>query len=232
MSQNNSKIKLHLGCGGKYFKGYVNIDFPPSEHTIIIPKTDVSKDIRDLYYPENSVDEIRSHHLFEHFSRQTALKLLIQWRRWLKPKGILIIETPDFEESAKMFLTTNNLEKKFKLARHIFGSHEAEWAYHRDFWDKSKFQLVLNKLGFKILKIQQIPSYYRKNSGFIAKVIGKLAPRSIKNLTGDILPNIIVKAKKDSRIIDEQREIESILSLSLVGIDKNLLGVWLKDIGY
>lgn len=227
-----SKVKLHLGCGRNYFVGYINIDFPLSKHTVIVPKADIYKDIRDLEYPENSVDEIRSHHLFEHFSRQEALKLLSQWRHWLKPQGLLIIETPDFEESVKMFVATNNLEKKFKLARHIFGSHEANWAYHRDFWDKSKFQLVLNKLGFKIIKIQQIPSYHRKNSSFIAKVIGKLAPRPIKELTGDILPNIIVEAKKDSRIIDEKKEIELILSLSLVGTEKNLLNIWLKDIGY
>lgn len=232
MAQNNSELKLHLGCGQRYLKGYINIDFPSSEHTIIVPKADLYKDIRNLEYPENSIDEIRSHHLFEHFSRQDALKLLSQWRYWLKPQGLLIIETPDFEECVKRFVVTHNLEKKFKLARHIFGSHEAAWAFHKDFWNKSKFQLVLNKLGFKIIKIQQIPSYYRKNSSFVAKVIGKLAPQPIKELAGDILPNIIVEAKKDGRIIDKQKEIESILSLSLVGTEKNLLNVWLKDVGY
>ncbi|KKQ68421.1 MAG: Methylase involved in ubiquinone/menaquinone biosynthesis-like protein [Parcubacteria group bacterium GW2011_GWA2_38_27] len=213
-------------------EGYVNIDFPPSEHTIIIPKADIFKDIRKLEYQENSVDEIRNHHLFEHFSRQEALKLLLQWRRWLKLGGLLVIETPDFEECAKLFITTNDIEKQFKLARHIFGSHEAEWALHKDFWSKSKFKFVLNKLGFSVSEIQQNRSYYRKDNSFIAKVVGKIAPESIKNLTGDILPNIIVRAEKDNRVIDEQKEIVSILLMSLVGGQKGLLDVWLKDIGY
>ncbi|KKQ97180.1 MAG: hypothetical protein A2626_00660 [Candidatus Nealsonbacteria bacterium RIFCSPHIGHO2_01_FULL_38_55] len=227
-----AELKLHLGCGGKYLEGYVNIDFPPSEHTIIIPKADIFKDIRKLEYQENSVDEIRNHHLFEHFSRQEALKLLLQWRRWLKLGGLLVIETPDFEECAKLFITTNDIEKQFKLARHIFGSHEAEWALHKDFWSKSKFKFVLNKLGFSVSEIQQNRSYYRKDNSFIAKVVGKIAPESIKNLTGDILPNIIVRAEKDNRVIDEQKEIVSILLMSLVGGQKGLLDVWLKDIGY
>jgi len=232
MNRNNQKLKLHLGCGAKYLEGYVNIDFPPSEHTIGVPKADIFKDIRELEYPENTVDEIRNHHLFEHFTRQEALKLLLQWRRWLKPEGLLIIETPDFEECARLFVATDNLEKQFKLARHIFGSHEAEWALHKDFWSKPKFQFVLDRLGFKIVEVHQNRSYYRKDNSFIAKAVGKIGPESIKNLTGDILPNIIVKAKKDSRVINERKEAESILSMSLVGAEKELLNVWLKDIGY
>ena len=91
---------------------------------------------------------------------------------------------------------------------------------------------MLNKLGFSVSEIQQNRSYYRKDNSFIAKVVGKIAPESIKNLTGDILPNIIVRAEKDNRVIDEQKEIVSILLMSLVGGQKGLLDVWLKDIGY
>ncbi len=225
--------KLHLGCGGRYLQGYINIDFPPSKHTVIIPKADIFKDIRDLEYPENNVDEIRSHHLFEHFTRQEAIKLLLQWRSWLKIGGLLVVETPDFEECAKLFIAIDNLEKQFKLARHIFGSHEAEWALHKDFWSKPKFQFVLDRLGFKIVEIRQDRSYYRKKDSIIAKIVGNLfLPIMVKNLTGDILPNIIVKAKKDSRIIDGRKEAESILSMSLVGTEKSLIDVWLKEIGY
>jgi hypothetical protein len=28
-------MKLHLGYGQKYFYGYINSDYPPSEHTVL-----------------------------------------------------------------------------------------------------------------------------------------------------------------------------------------------------
>ncbi|MCX6800174.1 MAG: methyltransferase domain-containing protein [Candidatus Falkowbacteria bacterium] len=89
-------MKLHLGCGGTYLDGYINVDFPTSDKTIMNVKADIYQDIRTLNYPENSIDEIRNHHVFEHFNRVDALKVLLQWRGWLKPGGKLVIETPDF----------------------------------------------------------------------------------------------------------------------------------------
>ena len=105
MNQNNSGesvgVKLHLGCGQNYLEGYVNVDLPSEGQTVMNAQADVYQDIRTLSYQENSVDEIRNHHLLEHFNRQEAIKLLLQWRRWLKIGGLLYIETPDFETMAK-----------------------------------------------------------------------------------------------------------------------------------
>jgi len=85
-------IKLHLGCGETYLPGYINIDFPPSQHTVQKqPKADLYADIRQLSYPSESVEEIRLHHVFEHFDRPTALRLLIDWYEWLKEGGSRII---------------------------------------------------------------------------------------------------------------------------------------------
>jgi predicted SAM-dependent methyltransferase len=84
-------MKVHLGCGNKYLEGYLNIDLPSSEHTIMDVKADMYADIRTVQFPENSIDEVRLHHLFEHFNRAEALKLLSRWRTWLKVGGILHI---------------------------------------------------------------------------------------------------------------------------------------------
>jgi len=60
-------MKLHLGYGSNYLDGYVNIDLPPQGQTVMCARADVYTDIRTLTYPDNSIDEIRSHHLLEHF---------------------------------------------------------------------------------------------------------------------------------------------------------------------
>ena len=75
----------------------------------------------------------------------------------------ITIETPDFEECIKLFLDSD-LRIRFKVARHIFGSHESDWAVHKDFWSKDKFEFILTKLGFEIIEIKQFNSILGKIS--------------------------------------------------------------------
>jgi predicted SAM-dependent methyltransferase len=244
-------MKLHLGCGEKYLEGYVNIDFPDSEQSVIKTKADVYyTNMRELSYPENSVDEIRSHHLFEHFSRAEALKLLVRWRSWLKPGGVLVVETPDFTTSAALFLKSSSLKRRFELARHIFGSQEAKWADHKDFWDKEKYSFVLRQLGFKDLKIRRYWNGLARHAEKIPKIGGALAriPENISvpflNVVGNLLPasfyakygsnkmpNILVRAVKDEAAkFDEYAVVRGILAMSLTGREGDeMLNVWLRD---
>ncbi|MFC1842085.1 methyltransferase domain-containing protein [Candidatus Dependentiae bacterium] len=150
-------LKLHLGCGQSYFRGYMNIDFPLSQHTAQTTSVaDFHADITMLSFPENSVDEVRSHHVFEHFDRCTAMALLCNWSRWLKPGGVLVIETPDFQESVKLFMSSNlSYRDKQKVLRHIFGSHEADWAIHCDGWYQEKYAYVLGELGFSNISFKK-----------------------------------------------------------------------------
>lgn len=143
-------LRLHLGCGGVYLDGYRNIDLPPEEHGVqegIDP--DEYADITRLDYPPSSVDEIRLHHVFEHFDRPTAIRLLIDWHGFLRPGGVLWIETPDFQRSALAFLLWPPSRNRLKVLRHVFGSHEASWAIHEDGWYAGRFRLYLKALGFE-----------------------------------------------------------------------------------
>lgn len=147
---NNSPLKLHLGCGENHMNGYLNIDYPASEHTVQVHSgADIFADLTKIKFPSQSVDEVRSHHVFEHFDRPTALALLCKWYDWLKVGGNIVIETPDFDASIKM-LVTNQYPYKAKqsIMRHVFGSHEADWAIHCDGWYQEKFYHTLTALGF------------------------------------------------------------------------------------
>lgn len=242
-------VKLHLGCGEKYLDGYVNIDFPEGEHTVMHPKADTYADIRMLSYPEHSVDEVRSHHLFEHFSRAEALKLLARWRSWLKPGGLLVIETPDFATSAAFYLASVSRRRKAQLARHIIGSQEAGWALHKDLWDKQKFAYVLKKFGFTSLRFREYHTGLAKHAeslpgiGPFLRHIPERLRTPFLNFVGNILPerfyekygsnkmpNILVMARKGATDIDARAAAEDILSFSLTGKERErLLNVWMKD---
>ena len=146
-------LRVHLGCGEQHFNGYLNIDFPPAQHSAANAAADVFADITKIDFPPESVDEVRLHHVFEHFNRVAALAMLIKWHSWLKTGGILHIETPDILASSKTLLSDVSFNVKMGVVRHLAGVHSTDWAYHVDHWFPERFTLTLQKLGFEIVKI-------------------------------------------------------------------------------
>src|SRR2546421_78863 len=149
-------LRLHLGCGEQHFPGFVNIDYPPEHHQVMQVRADAHANILQLNFPPRSVDEIRLHHVFEHFNRVTALAMLIKWHGWLKQGGQLRIETPDLLGSAKNLVSpTASWKTKMGAARHLAGDHADGWAYHLDHWFPERYERTLTRLGFKDIKIKQ-----------------------------------------------------------------------------
>lgn len=197
-------VRLHLGCGEVRLPGYVNIDAPVIVRPVMSAcRPDVEADVRSLTYAPNSVDEVRSHHLFEHFDRPTAIKLLIEWRRWLKSGGRLVIETPDFEACSVAWLAAKDLAEKEKLIRHLFGSHEAEWAVHREGWYKEKFERYLTALGFDSLRFHHTEWQGTKNITVVAqKGKSELSERDIHAAATDLLRmNLVNSTASEERLL-------------------------------
>lgn len=196
-----NKIKLHLGCGQAHLNGYINIDFPPSEHTV--QKTsgaDIYGDITKLSFNPLSIAEIRSHHVFEHFNRQKALSLLAIWHYSLTENGTLIIETPDFEESIRMLLSSNySYSDKQIILRHIFGSHEAFWATHYDGWYEEKFRHILSKLNFQISVINKAAYLQTRNITITAKKITNLSKEELQKRCHELLREHMVNNNIDEK---------------------------------
>lgn len=145
-------MKYHLGCGNNYFQGYVNVDFPQSEHTIVNIKADLYADLIQMNYEK--CGEIRSHHVFEHFNYIESLVLLIKWTEALNLGGILRIDLPDMEALSKGLsdaITKKDIQRYFKIIRMLYGSHEANWAYHINGWTLDSLSYILEKLGYSLL---------------------------------------------------------------------------------
>jgi SAM-dependent methyltransferase len=95
-------MKLNLGCGDKILPGYVNVDVAPSRAG---HKPDVLCDLHRLEpFKDNSVDEILSVHVVEHFWRWEVVDVLREWRRVLKPQGRMILECPNLRSACEQFL--------------------------------------------------------------------------------------------------------------------------------
>jgi len=140
-------MKIEIGVGKRHHSGYETIDVEAYANPTYLG------DFRTMHF--ENLDEIRSHHLFEHFNRKESLEVLKLWNSWLKLGGTLIIETPDFEGICKSFSETTDESKRYWLCRHSSGSQEADWSYHRDGWWEQKFRDTLPKYGFQINSISK-----------------------------------------------------------------------------
>ncbi|EKD88023.1 MAG: ubiquinone/menaquinone biosynthesis methylase-like protein, partial [uncultured bacterium] len=151
------KMKLHLGCGEVHLTDYINIDYPVDQHTVQTkPAADEFHDILELSYPHDSIDEIRLHHVFEHFSRPVALGLLAGWWCWLRPEGILHIEVPDFDRTVLTVLNPFSKQELRGVAlRHIFGSQEASWAVHMEGWSPKRLSHLIRSMGYKVNQVNK-----------------------------------------------------------------------------
>lgn len=154
---NESILRLHLGCGQTYLKGYLNIDYPPTEHTVQTQSVaDRYEDITQLRFERGSVDEVRLHHVFEHFRRPQVAAMVACWNTWLRDSGRLHIEVPDLGRIARVFSNPLSTNRTRAIAeRHLFGSHEAPWAAHYEGYDARLLKNMLAIFGFKNEKIQR-----------------------------------------------------------------------------
>ncbi len=186
-------MKLHLGCGQVYLEGYINIDYPISEHTVQEKSVaDEFADLRELRYKRKSVEEVRLHHTYEHFPRHIALALLAGWHTWLKRGGVVHIEVPDFDESAALVLDPKLALRDRNVAlRHIFGSNEAPWATHYEGWSAGRLQAALNLFGFSVISSEKTAYLATRNITVIAKKKGfkELTSKKARQLASEYLKN-------------------------------------------
>jgi predicted SAM-dependent methyltransferase len=85
-------VRLNLGCGDKVLDGYLNIDAVAIEG---VKKPDLIHDLKEpLPFPDDHADEILAVHILEHFQYWEAPGYLRDWKRVLKPGGLLVLELP------------------------------------------------------------------------------------------------------------------------------------------
>ncbi len=87
-SSDSKAVIINLGCGTKKQEGEIGVDIIPT------PQVDVVTDLNHypLPFADNSVDIVRSSHVFEHIDDLIALMEDIH--RMLKPGGLLEFTVP------------------------------------------------------------------------------------------------------------------------------------------
>jgi hypothetical protein len=214
-------MKLHLGCGQRYFEGYVNIDYPLSEHSV--QQTSIADEyanLLELRYKANTIDEVRLHHVFEHFPRAVAAALLYSWNTWLKKGGTLRIEVPDFEKTGKVALSRFSSKKAKAVAmRHIFGSQEAHWAVHFEGYTSYSLSHVMERYGFKLSEVKKNSHLGTYNIDVIAIKVKDISAAEAAAITRNYLTGYLVADVESERLMldiwmnDYEKQIKNTVAL-------------------
>lgn len=143
-----SGIKLHLGCGKRYLKGYVHIDLADYPHI------DYTHDVRRLpMFKDRSVGLIYASHVLEYFDRSEVTAVLREWHRVLKKGGILRVAVPDLKALLRAYM-------KYKDISLILGPLYGRWPgtkdtgtiYHKTVYDYRSLKQTLEGAGFKNIR--------------------------------------------------------------------------------
>ena len=136
-------MRLNVGSGEDLKPGYINCDlFYPA---------DVKCDALRLPFRDNSVDEIFSSHMLEHFDFLEAFVFLHECFRVLKTNGKLSIETPDFLNNCKAFVEADE-QTRINLYNHFFACPWIAGQTHKFLYTENQLSDSLSKCGFKNIK--------------------------------------------------------------------------------
>lgn len=137
-------MKLHLGCGKRYLKGYTHIDIAEFDHI------DYFSPVDDLsMFEDNSVDEIYASHVLEYFDRDYVNYVLTEWRRVLKQGGVLRLAVPKFEGLLEVYNLTKDLSK---INGPLYGKWDVgdgKYIYHKTVYDYTTLKKSLLDAQFK-----------------------------------------------------------------------------------
>jgi predicted SAM-dependent methyltransferase len=142
----SSKINIHLGCGNISSPEFINVDsrvFPHVHHVHNVENLPMFRDgFADLIYAS---------HVLEHISMLKLEAVLSEWKRVLKPNGILRLSVPDFERIIEIY---NNNNKNIEyIWMPLLGGQDYKNNSHYSVFNFSFIKKLLIEVGFSEIRI-------------------------------------------------------------------------------
>ncbi len=152
-------IRLNLGCGPIRLDGFINIDI------VETAATDLVANIMSLpMFVDDSVDEVQLDAVYEHLFRHERRSALREWRRILRPGGLLRLSwIPDFDVVADYYVHRRNgfghmfgLEDAYAAALGNPQPSNAPEQIHKDLFTKDSVRRELEEAGFHVRQIGDV----------------------------------------------------------------------------
>jgi predicted SAM-dependent methyltransferase len=138
----DGKVYIHLGCGKVDHPKFINVDaipFPHVHYVQAVERLDV--------FSDNFADLIYTSHCLEHVSHLDVPNVLKEWRRVLKPGGILRVSVPDFEKNLAIYLDNNRSMKSIELT--LMGGQDYAFNFHKISFNQGYLTSLFEEAGFR-----------------------------------------------------------------------------------
>ena len=154
-------MKLHLGSGSRYLKGYLHVDIADYEHI------DIKSSVDKLNTIDNdTVDEIYASHVLEYYDRNEVESVLNEWKRVLKKDGVLRIAVPNFETLIEVYQETDEIEKILGPLYGKWNLTDGSFIYHKTVYDKKSLTELLERIGFFDIKLWDWREVFKNNPDY------------------------------------------------------------------
>ncbi len=201
-------MRIHVGCGPVYKKGYVNID---------VFDTTVADRIMFAYHLEFSDDSaslVECMHTIEHLGAAKSIYALAEFFRVLKPEGVLLLETPDIEAAFANFLKKGEEQRKL-LMNWIYGL-DSPGMDHRYCFPRELLSRMLKEAGFEDILLRRLGTKTvqptlrvkcRKPESYVAHQI-------ISRVRRSLVDNGLVDLDDQVSALDRETLFQSLASLT------------------
>jgi predicted SAM-dependent methyltransferase len=137
----DGKVRLHLGCGDIAAAGFINVDLRRAPHIHHV------RDVTDLsVFADDSVDLVYASHVLEHVSHRALRQTLWEWRRVLKPGGVLRLSVPDFDKMIGIYQSCDR--EITSILGSLMGGQEQPHNTHYSVFNQTYLAAKLREVGF------------------------------------------------------------------------------------
>jgi predicted SAM-dependent methyltransferase len=152
-------LRLNLGSGLTPIPGFVNVDALEDS-----PGVDVIADISErLPFDDGAADLVYASHLLEHFPTDEVPRLLAEWRRVLRPGGVLLVAVPDLEVIAKILIEKEGwfTPPNGPWLGALYGGQKDTYDFHKTGFTAPWLAHLMREAGFgeveKVDRFEEIP---------------------------------------------------------------------------
>jgi predicted SAM-dependent methyltransferase len=140
------EMRLNLGSGERPLPGFVNVDTLADA-----PHVDVVADVtQPLPFEDGCAELIYAVHLLEHVATERVPAVLADWRRVLRPGGVLMLAVPDLDAIARILMERSGwfTPPHAPWLGAIYGGQKDEWDFHKTGFTAPWLAYLLSNAGF------------------------------------------------------------------------------------